>query len=800
MPLVSSSIANLVNGVSQQPYTLRLASQAEIQENGLSTVAQGLKKRPPTKHIKRLSDPIEGGAYIHTINRDQDEQYVVVITDTDLKVYDLAGGEKTVAFPNGKAYLNDATPETAFRAVTVADYTFVLNRNSVVLENGTSSPTRPFESLIVVKTGLYSKTYKVTINGTMAGSYTTPDGTAGGHVAQIATDYIATQLATAITASAIAGLTVVQYGSVLYLTKTTDFSVTTSDGYGDAAMYAVKNQMQRFSDLPNNAGVQDFTIEIVGDKTSAFDNYWVKYDKPNGGTGVWRETLKPGISTGFEKQSMPWGLVREADGTFTFKPLDWDTRKVGDADSAPHPTFVGRTISDIFFYRNRLGFVSDEAVCFSEAGSFFNFYPATVTDLLDSDRIDVSVSHTKVSNLVAAVPFSKQLLLFSAQTQFSVESGDLLTPRTIAIQPTTEFECSPDVHPEGVGKVVYFAVPKGSYSGIREYYVDNDTGNNDAADVTSHVPQYLPKNITKLAVASNEDTLCVISKDAPNVIFVYKFYWNNNEKLQSSWSKWAFNFSDKVLNVDFLESALVIVIQRPDDGLYLETLDLSSTANVGAPDRDPYYLVHLDRRVTLDANNLAPGNFTYAAPYTIINLASLGYEPSTDDYLAVGSMGSGFDIGTIHEVIWDGVNAKVLGDIGDEMGLVIGRKYNFRYRFSTIVPKQRTRNGGEQSDSVARLQLRKMSVNHAESGYFQATVTPRGRPTYTYTYTGKNLGLGSSTIGLDGLANFEDGAFSFPIMSQNTTVDIELVSDSPLPCSFLSADWEGFYAKRSAGI
>jgi hypothetical protein len=793
MPLVSSSIANLVNGVSQQPYTLRLASQAEVQENGLSTVAQGLKKRPPTKHIKRISAAITGGAYVHTINRDTTEQYVVVITNGDLKVYDLAGNAKTVNFPNGTAYLSDADPASAFRALTVADYTFILNRNKVVADSGSTSATRPYEALVVVKNGLYGKTYKVFINGSQVAAYTTPDGSTASMIPQIATDYIATQLRTQITAAGVSGLTVGGSGSVIYLTKTADFTISTSDGYGDAALFTVKNQMQRFSDLPANAGVQNFTVEIVGDKTSAFDDYWVKFDIPNGGTGVWREAIKPGISTGFSASTMPWGLIRESDGTFTCKPLTWNTRTVGDDKSAPHPSFVGRTIQDVFFYRNRLGFLADESVCFSEAGEFFNFYPTTVTDLLDSDPIDVAVSHTKVSNLIAAVPFSKQLLLFSQQTQFSVEAGDLLTPKTIAIQPTTEFECDPNVHPEGIGKVVFFAVPKGGFSGVREYYVDNDTGNNDAAEVTSHVPKYLPQNLSKIAVASNEDTLVALSPDTPNVLWVYRFYWNNNEKLQSSWSKWVFAQTDTILNMDFLESTLSLLIQRAD-GLYLEELDISAVPETGTPDYDPTYLVHLDRRVTLP-----PTALTYSSPYTIINTTALGYTPTDGDYAIVGAAGSGTRQGVLGNVEVVGGVCRALGDFTGQY-VIVGRKYLFRYRFSTIVPKRRSANGGEVSDNVARLQLRKMQVNHAETGYFQALVTPQGRPTYTYTYTGKNLGLGSSTIGLDGLANFEDGGFSFPIMSQNTSVTIELQSDSPLPCSFLSADWEGFYAKRSQGI
>ena len=68
MPLVSRTIPNLVQGVSQQPEILRLPSQADEQINGFSSVVEGLKKRPPTTHIAKISSSSIGNAYIHTIN------------------------------------------------------------------------------------------------------------------------------------------------------------------------------------------------------------------------------------------------------------------------------------------------------------------------------------------------------------------------------------------------------------------------------------------------------------------------------------------------------------------------------------------------------------------------------------------------------------------------------------------------------------------------------------------------------------------------------------------------------------
>ena len=80
MALVSRTIPNLVQGISQQPEVLRLSSQATVQENGFSSVVEGLKKRPPTNYLAKLGTSTPNNAYIHTINRDTTERYLIQLT------------------------------------------------------------------------------------------------------------------------------------------------------------------------------------------------------------------------------------------------------------------------------------------------------------------------------------------------------------------------------------------------------------------------------------------------------------------------------------------------------------------------------------------------------------------------------------------------------------------------------------------------------------------------------------------------------------------------------------------------
>ena len=47
MALISQSIPNLINGISQQTATQRNITQSELQENAQSRLVEGLTKRPP---------------------------------------------------------------------------------------------------------------------------------------------------------------------------------------------------------------------------------------------------------------------------------------------------------------------------------------------------------------------------------------------------------------------------------------------------------------------------------------------------------------------------------------------------------------------------------------------------------------------------------------------------------------------------------------------------------------------------------------------------------------------------------
>lgn len=787
MGMISTAIPNLVQGVSQQSSALRLSSQAEKQTNAFPSLVEGLQKRPPLEHVAIMKTVPTAGTFMHLINRDVNERYYVFIDNqSNISIYDLEGNESTVSYPNGTSYLNSSNPTADFRAVTVADYTFLINQSQTVRMSQALTPLYPFTGLISVKQGDYNQRYSVYLNGAVAANITTAEDI---HE-ETRTDDIAARLAAEINAHG-QGFAANAYGSTVVIVKGSNekFDLATYDSLGDEALSPTVGTVQRFDELPTKAP-NGYIAQVQGDQTNNFDDYYVKFESANGtqtnlGEGTWIEWVKPQIEYELDATTMPHLLIRKADGSFSFEQADWGDRAVGDTISVPRPSFVDRKITDVFFFQNRLGFLSGENVTMSRTSEYFDFFAKTARTILDDDPIDVAASHTKVSTLKHAIAFDRKLLLFSDQTQFIFKGGDYLTPKNTSITQTTEYEASSEAKPQAAGSLVYFPSTRGGFTTIREYHVIDDTDRSDATDVTAHVAKYIPEGVTDIAASTAENILAILSKNSRNSLYFYKYHWAGREKMQSAWFEYTFNGLE-ILNIEFMESALYIIGNKGSD-----TVLLRINFDSGRRDAGQDYVTRLDFRVdenqsavTYDAAN---SRTIYTLPYNLV---------------APVVVTRGADSGNILPATSVGNEVYVSGD-QTSTKVYLGENYMMTYEFTEPTLKEPTAQGGRVAVSGGRLQIKHWLLRYQDTGDFTVKVEPRFRPLIAfglsseYDYTGRTIGGGSNVLGSTTLAS---GDFRFPVMSKADRVRITIESNSHLPCQFLSAEWEGNLHLRSKRV
>lgn len=792
--LINQDIKNLVQGISQQPPILRRPEQLEEQLNGFSTEADGLQKRPPTVFINKLHQKTQYKPLIHFVDRDNEEQYVMIFDGVSIYVYDLQGNAYPVSFEgNARTYIQDINPRSVLRALTIADYTFVVNTTkTVAMTSATTGNTWDTQGLLVnIKSGQYGRTYAIKINGVTLASYQTPDGSQSSHVNQIQTNHIASKLAAQINGTEpigcgetvpqdyvprVTGWNAVVGSSWLYVTGQTISTFEITDNFNNEAAFGFWKTTQKFVNLPATAP-NGFTVQVKGEEGSETDDYYVRYDASQ---QVWAECPRPGIANTFNKATMPHALIRQADNTFIFKEIDWGTRQSGDDDSNPIPSFVGQTINNMTYFRNRLGFLSGENIILTRTGDFFNFWVQSATTVQDTDPIDLAVSDPKISVLYYAVPFDTELILFSKDAQFSLMSTNVLSPKDAYIPPAvTHFGASLKAAPVNAGRNIYFPAERKNYTTMREFFTAMDnTESKDCQDITSHVPNYIPNGVYKIIPSTIENILLSLTEGEEDAVYVYKYLFVDGQRQQASWSRW--DMEDNIVGGDFVNSYFYLVIER-NGWFCLERM--SFTFNTKDNDDEPY-------RVLLDSKR------NYRIPFETYD--SLNDETVLD---IATLMGDTYDPSKTYSVVTN----DMVYETADENGMVIlngnyegtvvtiGINYMFRISLSPLYVKQEG-STGYQAMIDGRLQLRQAWFNYSRSGGFIVSVKIPTKREYTYEFTSRDLGTLNNILGE---MPFNTGKFKFPIQSQNTECTISLYSDTPLPLNIVGAGWVGNYVRRT---
>ncbi len=613
MAAITQRIKNFLGGVSTQPDPKKLPGQVREAKNVYPDAALGLQKRPGWKFLDELHDGtgtngLTGTSYSGTalenahwfyIDRDDDEIYIGCIvggktpaTDNAIHIWnakpDASGGHKkcTVTYQSTggvdpRPYLDNAL-EKNYDVLSVQDTSIITNKQKTVAARSVLGQQEG-RATVVLNAVEYSATYKVTVNGVdceyktyNADVFTNNSATD----TKLNADTILTGLKSAIDASS-AGVLVTKGSSTLELWDSSPITISAKGGTTGKALRAFTDEVDTATDLPSTSS-QGRTVKIVNTNSSASTYYAMfKRDTVTGvGDGFWEETIKPHISQGLDKATMPHELVNTAVNAFTFKQIDYTDRLVGDDETNSHPSFVDNKINGAFFNRNRLGFLTGENVSMSQAGEFYNFYHITATASTDSDPVDLACSSIRPVTLHAALPAANGMMLFSQNEQFLMysESGNL-TPKDSLINGLSNYEMDKDIKPVDIGTSIYFISKTEGWSRVFSYTMRGLQAPPLVLDVGKVVNEYIPSSITKVFASPQNSFICLYD-ESNNTIYFYRFYDTGERQEMQAWFKWVCPGKPQTINIsnDKLYAVFLTDTGTTSNNRYMMcSLDVSST-------------------------------------------------------------------------------------------------------------------------------------------------------------------------------------------------------------------------------
>jgi hypothetical protein len=340
MAAISQKIFSLIGGVSQQPDTIKSGSQLRVCDNYYPDTATGLTKRPGLRGISKLANAVADGTWF-PIFRDDQEKYIIQFSKAGaLKIWSANNGLQQTVNAVAAESIAYATHTSAdeLQTLQINDYIFVLNRTKTVAAGtGTIAAQTPY-AFVSINTVAYSSTYAITLDSTTF-SYATPATGSQLNVADIVNN-----LVNSINANA--NYVAQGIGNIIYVRRANngDFSITARGGSTGTSIDAYKGSVTSVAQLPKQF-VNNLKIKVSGSAESGADDYWVIFktsDNTSSGTGTWEETVGPGVVFDFNEETMPHVIIREANGTFTYRQLD-----EASASGSAGPTSVAGIVTGV---------------------------------------------------------------------------------------------------------------------------------------------------------------------------------------------------------------------------------------------------------------------------------------------------------------------------------------------------------------------------------------------------------------------------------------------------------------------
>ena len=572
-------------------------------------------------------------------------------------------------------------------------------------------------------------------------------------------------------------------------------------GPTDDSISSLRHEVTNVSDLPIQVK-NNYIVKVVNSLDANADDFYVKYETEDGSDytpGAWVETTGPNIKYIIDKNTMPHALTVNTDGSFSFGPWEsWENRLVGDELTNPTPHFItiaggsNRYIKDMFVYRNRLGFLTEDYVSLSRAGEFFNFFVKSALASGDDDPIDISVSDRDSPSLNYVSKEAAGLLLYGKTGQYLLATdSDILSPTTAKINKVAGFEADMENPAITLGATTAFISKTQSTTKLHELLKVSALESPQHIEQTRTVPELVPTTVDSI-VGSPDVGIVSFGTIGETTLYHFSYLRIGNQEINRSWYKW--ELPGTLLHQFFDGNEFHCIVKTNQNEVAVVSFDVAQSSTDGVLTLESGKKTDL----VLDLYDDKPF-FIYRG------IVSGTFENKTRVFLPLNKLSDKklvivmysnrsqvFDEDTV--TLTEGTDAthgRYVEVDGDWRGsdVFIGYKYNMSVELPRIYYKT-ARDQQVNADVEAELIIHKLQVKTGLTGPIDYKINIIGVPVRTSKLTVTPVGQ----YNLNSVNMTESAVHHVPVYQRNHNTTITIESNTAFPATVESINWEGRYA------
>jgi hypothetical protein len=352
-----------------------------------------------------------------------------------------------------------------------------------------------------------------------------------------------------------------------YLQITGAVEVTVSDGGDNSLIEGVDNTVAAITDLTRKYWVG----RVVQVRPAGADQvFYMRAVNANVGSGftdvTWEECAA-------DKQTLTGGLIygRLEGGALklgtdpgwlallgvTGAP-DWSPSLSGDADTNALPYFVGKPISYLDVFQDRLLICCNGVVSASAVGDYLRFSRATVLSVLADDPVEVTSQGSEGDVITGGAFFDRNLILFGNR-QYMLDGGTPLSITSALMPVLSAHAGANEIQPVAAGTSIYYAKTSPDGTAVHQLKPGQYAETADSFPITPHLRTYLgtgPKDIT----VCHEPTTLVLRTNKENTLFIFRYLEApDGGRQQASWSRWVYGpLCGRLIACSYYQGSLIL--------------------------------------------------------------------------------------------------------------------------------------------------------------------------------------------------------------------------------------------------
>lgn len=450
---------------------------------------------------------------------------------------------------------------------------------------------------------------------------------------------------------------------------------------------------------------------------------------------------------------------------------DYVSNSAGDVDTNPPPYFIGRKITYLGIFQDRMLVGCGGVLRVSKTAEYLTFFRSTVLTLPADDAMEFLSQGAADDELRYGVLYDQNLVLFGLKRQYIINGKQPLTPTNANMVPMSSHADAAELPPLSAGDFIFYGKKGPSSSSVHQIQPGENTTSPASYIISSQIDLYLKGDAIELASQAKPNTLFLRTAGSRSSIYLFSYFDQQEGRKQDAWHRWDYNPA----------AGCVVGMQSTPQGLLVFTMRLKGTK---------LYMV-------ADLQVMTTGLAT--TPYldsqrTVADLLAHSTDSMT---LATAGLSVAFDATT--QWMFLGRDASQYAALLTEFPVPGNTHAYVGYPYECFVtptnPYQR--NGDGDAVTSGRLTVGKFIVDLARTSGLSWTIRQQGVADISHTFNGRIIGDPTNLIGREPVTNFQH---SLVVGRESKNFNIDIKARKWFPFTIKEINWVGQLFNRTQQI